>query len=65
MDPLAKPWVAFLNQFADELHSHGMILSVFIDGCCGYTNPYGEQAFPFHTPSKRSVYPGIIVAIQG
>lgn len=40
MEPLAKPWVTFLNQFADELHKHSMILSVFIDGCCGYTNPY-------------------------
>jgi hypothetical protein len=40
MDPLAKPWVDFLNNFADELHKHSMILSVFIDGCCNYTNPY-------------------------
>ena len=38
MDSLAEPWVAFLNQFADALHKHDMILSVFIDGCCGYTN---------------------------
>lgn len=33
-------YMAFLNGFADALHKHGMILSVFIDGCCGYTNPY-------------------------
>jgi hypothetical protein len=33
MDSLAKPWVDFLNLFADELHKHNMILSVFIDGC--------------------------------
>ena len=40
MAPLAKPYMSFLNAFADELHKHGMILSVFIDGCCNYTNPY-------------------------
>ena len=33
MQPLAQPWVKFLNHFADELHMHNMILSVFIDGC--------------------------------
>ena len=44
MDSLAKPWVAFLNQFADALHKHDMILSVFIDGCCGYTNPYDTSS---------------------
>ena len=30
----------FLNDFADALHAHNLILTVFIDGCCGYTNPF-------------------------
>eukprot|EP00746_Dinoflagellata_sp_MGD_P025812 gnl/MRDRNA2_/MRDRNA2_160808_c0_seq1.p1 gnl/MRDRNA2_/MRDRNA2_160808_c0~~gnl/MRDRNA2_/MRDRNA2_160808_c0_seq1.p1 ORF type:complete len:377 (+),score=53.48 gnl/MRDRNA2_/MRDRNA2_160808_c0_seq1:77-1207(+) len=38
--PLRKPYVKFLNDLADGLHKHGMILSAFIDGCCGYTDPY-------------------------
>ena len=43
MAPLAKPWVVFLNQFADALHRESLILSVFVDGCCGYTNPYDKD----------------------
>ena len=44
MAPLAPKYMAWLNAFADELHKHGMILSVFVDGCCGYTNPYQKHS---------------------
>ena len=39
LEPLEKPYMEFLNLFADTLHQHNLKLSVFIAGCCGFVDP--------------------------
>ena len=36
LKPLERPYMDFLNKFADRLHDHNLTLSVFIVGCCGF-----------------------------
>jgi len=42
----AKPWMEFMNTFADAMHAKNKTLSVDLAGCCGWvdtnsTGPYG------------------------
>merc|ERR1712113_542546 len=36
--PYAKPWMDFVNQFADAMHAQNKTLSVDIGGCCGWVD---------------------------
>ena len=36
--PDGKPWMKFLNTFADAMHAENKTLSVFVCGCCGWVD---------------------------
>jgi hypothetical protein len=38
LDGYGKPWMQFLNTFADAMHAENKTLSVFICGCCGWVD---------------------------
>lgn len=38
LDGYGKPWMKFLNTFADAMHAVNKTLSVFICGCCGWVD---------------------------
>jgi hypothetical protein len=44
LKPLERPYMDFLNLFADTLHQHNLKLSVFIAGCCGFVDPAHDRS---------------------
>lgn len=52
----AAPWMAFLNAFADALHSHNLTLSADIEGCCGWVDTDHPKAPAGHCTGAFAKY---------